>query len=131
MHNNFELFFTQKVIIFNLTQKRNFRFTLIWLRDHSFKTSANFHYFLPLPPTIGIPEKCLWRGFLTLMCSELLTIGTWGHPSPPKACWRLKWMVPNLPEKEGCFESAFLGGKNQTLYFVTKIVLTYCEKKLF
>ena len=27
------------------------------LRDHPFKTSANFHDFWPLPPTIGIPAK--------------------------------------------------------------------------
>ena len=28
------------------------------------------------------------------MYCDLWTIGTWGHPSPPKTCWRLKWMVP-------------------------------------
>ena len=44
-----------------------------FLRDHSIKTSANFHDFWPLPPTIGIPAKCLWRGFLILMyCSQKL-----------------------------------------------------------
>ena len=53
-----------------------------------------FTIFDPYPPTIGIPEKCLWRGFLILMYCDLLPIGTWGHPSPPKTCWRLKWMVP-------------------------------------
>jgi hypothetical protein len=61
------------------------------VRDHPFKTSANFE---PLPPTIGIPAKCLWRGFLILIYCDLLTIGIWGHPSPSTACWRLKWMVP-------------------------------------
>jgi len=55
-----------------------------------------FTIFDPYPPTIGIPAKCLWRGFLILMYCDLWTIGTWGHPSPPKTCWRLKWMVPNL-----------------------------------
>ena len=50
--------------------------------------------FDPYPPTIGIPAKCLWRGFLILMYCDLLIIGTWGHPSPPATCWRLKWMVP-------------------------------------
>jgi hypothetical protein len=44
--------------------------------------SANFHNFDPYPPTIGIPSKCLWRGFLILMHCDLLTIDTWGHPSP-------------------------------------------------
>ena len=53
-----------------------------------------FMIFDPYLPTIGIPAKCLWRGFLMFMYCELLTIGTWGHPSPPKTCWRLKWMVP-------------------------------------
>ena len=51
-------------------------------RDHPFKTSANFHDFWPLPPTIGIPAKCLWRRFLILMYCDLSTIETWGHPSP-------------------------------------------------
>ena len=54
-----------------------------------------FTIFDPYPPTIGILAKCLWRGFLILMYCDLLTIGTWGHPSPPKTCWRLKWTVPN------------------------------------
>ena len=36
----------------------------------------------PYTPTIGIPAKCLWRGFLILMYCDPLTIGTWGHPSP-------------------------------------------------
>ena len=52
--------------------------------------------FDPYPPTIGIPAKCLWRGFLILMYCDLWTIGRWGHPSPPKTCWRLKWMVPKV-----------------------------------
>ena len=54
-----------------------------------------FTIFDPYPPTIGIPAKCLWRGFFILIYCDLLTIGTWGHPFPPKTCWRLKWMVPN------------------------------------
>ena len=53
-----------------------------------------FTIFDPYPPTIGIPAKCLWRGFLILMYCDLWTIGTWGYPSPPKTCRRLKWMVP-------------------------------------
>ena len=56
------------------------------IRDHSFKMSANFHDFWPLPPTIAIPAKCLWRGFLILVYCDLLTISIWGHPSPPKTC---------------------------------------------
>ena len=55
-----------------------------------------FTIYDPYPPTIGIPAKCLWRGFFILMYCDLLTIGTWGHPFPPKTCWRLKWMVPYL-----------------------------------
>ena len=51
-----------------------------------------FMIFDPSSPTIGIPAKCLWRGFLILMYCDLLTIGTWGHP-PPTTCWRLRWMV--------------------------------------
>ena len=53
-----------------------------------------FTIFDPFPPTIGIPAKCLWGEFLILLYCDLWTIGTWGHPSPPKTCWRLKWMVP-------------------------------------
>ena len=30
------------------------------------------------------------------MYCDLWTIGTWGHPSPPKTCRRLKWMVPYI-----------------------------------
>ena len=55
-----------------------------------------FMIFDTYPPSIGIPAKCLWRGFFILMYCELLTIGTRGHPSPPKTFWRLKWMVPKL-----------------------------------
>ena len=63
-----------------------------------------FTIFDPYPPTIGIPAKCLWRGFLILMYCDLWTIGTWGHPSPPKTCWRLKWMVPTftIAESQVC-----------------------------
>ena len=59
-----------------------------------------FTIFDPYPPTIGIPAKCLWRGFLILMYCDLLTIGIWGHPSPPKTCWRLKWMVPIMKSRD-------------------------------
>ena len=41
-----------------------------------------FTIFDPYPPTIGIPAKCLWMGFLILMYCDLWIIGTWGHPSP-------------------------------------------------
>ena len=40
--------------------------------------------FDPYPPTIRIPANCLWRGFLILMYYDLLTIATWGHPSPAR-----------------------------------------------
>ena len=55
---------------------------------------------------IGSPKNMqafsdgLWSGFLIFMYCDLLTIGPWGHPSPPKTCWRLKWMVPNGSIKE-------------------------------
>ena len=39
--------------------------------------------FDPYPPTIGMPAKCLWRGFLILKYCDLFTIGTWGHLPPP------------------------------------------------
>ena len=41
-----------------------------------------FTIFDPYLPTIGIPAKCLWRGFLILMYCDLLTVDTWGYPSP-------------------------------------------------
>ena len=41
-----------------------------------------FTIFDPYPPTIGIPAKCFWRGFLILMYCDFSTISTWGHPSP-------------------------------------------------
>ena len=53
----------------------------VW--DHPFKTSANFHDFWLLPPTVG--------SFL------LLSIGKFGQfltSPPPKKCRRLTWMVP-------------------------------------
>ena len=55
------------------------------LRDHPFKTSANFHKFLtPLPLTSAV--------FSTMGRQILQIFG----PSPTlKTCRRLKWMVPN------------------------------------
>ena len=59
-----------------------------------------FTIFDPYPPTIGIPAKCLWRGFLILMYCDLLTISTWEHPSPPpKTCWRLVMDSPTISVK--------------------------------
>ena len=52
-------------------------------RDHPFKTSANFHDFWPLPPTIGIPAKCLWRGFLILVYCDLWPLAHGDTPPPP------------------------------------------------
>ena len=31
----------------------------------------------------------------------LANVGNGGHPSPPKTCRRLKWMVPYLPTPDG------------------------------
>ena len=41
-----------------------------------------FMIFDPYPPTIGIPAKYLWRGFLILIYCDIWTIGTWGYPRP-------------------------------------------------
>ena len=64
-------------------------------RDHPWRRQI-FTIFDPYPSTTSIPAKCLWRGFLILIYCDLLTIGPRGHPSPPKTCWRLKWMVPKM-----------------------------------
>ena len=65
-----------------------------WPKNQFFKVVQNtkgtihlrrrqiFTIFDPYPPSICIPGKCLWRGFLILMYCDLLTISTWGHPSP-------------------------------------------------
>ena len=68
-----------------------------WTYDRLFQNSDLFDFgtihlrrrqiFDPYPPTIDIPAKCLWRGFLILMYCDLWT-------PPPKTCWHLKWMVP-------------------------------------
>ena len=53
-----------------------FSFWIDHLRDHPFKTSANFHNFWPLPPHVG-----KFGRFLT---------------PPPLKNRSLKWMVPNV-----------------------------------
>ena len=58
---------------------------IICIRDHSFKTSANFHDFWPLPPSVG--------SFLVLSVGKF---GKFLTPPPPKTCRRLKWMVPKF-----------------------------------
>ena len=70
---------------------RNFVFGTIHLRRRQI-----FTIFDPYLPTIGIPAKCLWRGFLIHMYCDLLTIGTWGQPSPLRHAdvlngWSLSW----------------------------------------
>ena len=64
-------------------------------RTIHFRRRQIFPIFDPYPPTIGIPSR-LWRGFLILMYCDLWTISTWRHPSSPKTCWCLKWMVPKI-----------------------------------
>ena len=54
---------------------------VVW--DHPFKTSANFHDFWPLPPSVG--------SFFYYYPSANLA-NFW--PLPPKKCRRLKWVVP-------------------------------------
>jgi len=56
---------------------------ILYERDHSFKTSAIFYDFLPLPPSR--------RQFFTTIRRQIWPIF---DPSPPKECRRLKWMVP-------------------------------------
>ena len=54
------------------------------LWDHSFRTSANFHDFWPLPPYNQHSSKMLMKGIFALYILwplDLWTIGTWGHPS--------------------------------------------------
>ena len=54
------------------------------IRDHPFKTSGNFHYFWPLPPSVAsflLPSVSKLDRFLTL---------------PSTNCWRLTWMVPKM-----------------------------------
>ena len=37
------------------------------------------------------------------------TIGPWGHPSPPKTCRRLKWMVPKTNRCSNCKSVYYCG----------------------
>ena len=62
---------------------------LKYITDHSFKTSANFHDFCFLPPYHRHSSKMLMNEIFDpylLMHFDLLTIGIWGYPSPPKTC---------------------------------------------
>ena len=55
-----------------------------YLRDHSFKTLANFYKFLtptPLPSAFSTIRRQIWQIF---------------DPSPHTTCRRLKWMVPKV-----------------------------------
>ena len=63
-------------------------------RDHPFRTSVNFHDFWPLHPYRQNSSKMLMKGIFYPYVLQPLTVGPWGHPSLPKTCWRLKWMVP-------------------------------------
>ena len=65
------------------TKRSPVRLTVSLLRDHPFKTSANFHDFWPLPPLpLAFQQNAYEVDFFILMYCNLLTIGTWGHPSP-------------------------------------------------
>ena len=77
---------------------------IIHERDHQFKTSANFHDFLPLPSPFG--------SFL------LLSVVKFGHfltPPPLKKCRRLKWMVPN------CIQNIYIFSKKIINYFISHL----------
>ena len=63
------------------------------LRDHSFKTSANFHDFWPLPPYHRHFSKMLMKGIFDPYVLWPFDYRPMGTPLPPKTCWRLKWMV--------------------------------------
>ena len=61
---------------------------LLYIRDHPFKTSANFSRFLTPTP---LPSAVLYY----YLSANLVNF--W--PLPPKTCRRLKWMVPYLISK--------------------------------
>ena len=65
------------------------------LRDHPFKTSANFHDFWPLPPYHRHSSKMLMKGIFDPYVLWPFDHRPLGTPLPPKTCWRLKWMVPS------------------------------------
>ena len=64
-------------------------------RDHPYKTSANFHNFWPLPPYHRHSSKILMKGIFDPYVLWPFHHWHMGTPSPPKTCWRLKWMVPD------------------------------------
>ena len=66
----------------------------IFIRDHSFKTSVNFHDFWPLPPYHQHSSKMLMKGIFDPYVLWPFDHRHMGTPLPPKTCWRLKWMVP-------------------------------------
>ena len=64
------------------------------IRDHSFKISANFHDFWPLPPYHRHSSKMLMKGIFDPYVLWPFDHRYMGTPLPPKTCWHLKWMVP-------------------------------------
>ena len=74
-------------------------FWRLLLRDHPLKRSASFHDFWPLPPYHRHSSKMLMKGIFdphVLWPFDLLSIGTWGHPSPLRHAdvlkeWSLIW----------------------------------------
>ena len=74
--------FAHKKMLFKTFEWLQFH-DIFSIRDHPFKTLANFHKFLtptPLPSAVfSTIRRQIWQIF---------------DPSPPKTCRRLKWMVP-------------------------------------
>ena len=61
--------------------------------DHPFKTSANFHNFYPYPLPSAFHQNA-YEGDFWSVCTVTFWPSAHGDTSPPKTCWRLKWMVP-------------------------------------
>ena len=84
----------------------------ICLRDHPFKTSANFSQFLT--PTSYRQQ------FSTTICQQIWQII---DPFPPKKCQHLKWMVWSL---RSIFDIVMLMGgeigKNQLVHLTMEIL---------
>ena len=68
--------------------------TIKSIRDHSFRTSANFTQFLT-PPTTTTHTK---KGLITKKQMPISEIGNEDNP-PPKNCGHSKWMVPYTKPK--------------------------------
>ena len=78
----------------NIKKKNSAWNSRIFLREHSLKTSANFHHFWPLPPYHRNSRKMLMKWIFDPYVLWPFDHRHMGTPLPPKTCWRLKWKVP-------------------------------------